>query len=325
MKTVAKLPQIRAVLLLSWIASALLGFTSVANAQIDHQLIRRMAMFPMQAAKELEGPADEAWWQARDELTKSRRFLVASKQFLVKSDVFQPRSELEPADAIILGKLLDAHALVTMVLDGRRITTTVYDGGNGLILWKKSVSLHPSLTIADQLPQMARRIMNDFIASIPYQGFTVVDTLIGQPVYEEGDVKLANVDLGTTTNAQIGDVVQWIKITSTTSAPLFQGGSKSTIFAEGKIVRIDQGVAIVEILRATGLKNITEFTLVRIPREAERMVGEFTISETPRTTLTAELVAPEASPMEEIARERRPLLTALSFIGSMAAFLLLAF
>lgn len=296
-----------------------------AHAQVDHQLIRRVAVFPLKVPSDLTAAGEESWWQARDQLSRSRRFLVASQQFLVKSDAFQPRGDLEPADAVILGKLLDAHALATLQLQERRLVMTVYDGGTGMILWRKAVSLHPSLTVRDQLPQMARRIVDDFAASIPYQGFTVVDSLIGSPVYEEGDVKLAQVDLGVQTGSQIGDLVQWIRLTSTNAAPLFQQGSKMTVFAEGKIVKIEQGLATVEILRATGTKDIKEFSLVRVPREADRLAKEFTISDMPRTTLTAELVAPEASPMEELARERKPLVTTMSFIASVVGYLLLAF
>jgi hypothetical protein len=308
-------------------------FANSANAQIDHQLIRRMAIFPiatsattpLSKAEDLNTVLDEAWWQAREEFAQNRRFLVASKQFLIKSDVFQPRRELEPADAIILGKLLDAHALVTLQMIDRRLLMTVYDGGNGLALWKKGVSLHPSIATRDQLPTLAKKLVLDFIASIPYQGFTIIDALIGTAVYEEGDVKLAQVDLGIQSRSQIGDLVQWVRIAGTTAQPLFQGGSKTTVYAEGKIVKLAQGLATVEIQRASSLKDLKEYSLVRVPREAERLATEYTLSENPRTTLTAELVAPEASPMERIAKEKRPLATTLSIIASVATFLLLAF
>jgi hypothetical protein len=296
------------------------------NAQsADHQLIRRLAVFPFSVPRDLTAAGDEAWWQAREEFASTRRFLVGSKQFLVKSDVFQPRRDLEPADAIILGKLLDAHALVTFQLQERRLLMTVYDGGNGSTIWRKGLSLHPSLPMADQLPQIAKRMVADFIASIPYQGFTVIDSLIGQAVYEEGDVKLSQIDLGLSTQAQIGDVVQWIRISATTTDPVFQGGSKTVVFAEGKIVKIEQGIAVVEIQRASSLKELKEYSLVRIPREAERLAKAFAISENPRTTLTPALVSPEAAPMQQLAKERKPLANTLSIITSIAAFLLLAF
>jgi hypothetical protein len=304
---------------------SLVVFAPRAHAQFEHLLIRRLVVFPLKVEPGQESVADEAWWQAREELTKSRRFLVASKQFLVKSDVFQPRGDLEPADAIILGKLLDAHALVTLQVVGRKLTQTVYDGGNGIVLFRKTISLHPSLSISDQLAALSRKIANDFVATIPYQGYTSVDSLVGHAVFQDGDAKLAHVDLGITSGAQIGDVVQWIRMTSLNTTPLFQGGAKTTVFAEGKIVKIEEGNATVEILRATSLRDIKEFALVRVPREAERMAQEYAITDTPRTTLTAELVAPEAAPMDQVSKERRPLLTTLSFVGSIAAFLLLAF
>lgn len=305
---------------------AIFTFHSASKAQSsEHQLIRRLAVFPFSVPASLNGPADEAWWQAREEFASTRRFLVGSKQFLIKSDVFQPRRDLEPADAIILGKLLDAHALVTFQIQDRKITMTVYDGGNGITIWRKSLIFHPSLPIADQLPQIAKRLVDDFIAAIPYQGFTIVDSLIGQAVYEEGDVKLAQVDLGLSSQAQIGDLVQWIRIVGTTVDPLFAGGSRTTVFAEGKIVKIEQGIAVVEIQRASSLKELKEFSLVRIPREADRLAKAFALHENPKTTLTAELVAPEAAPMQQLAKERKPLATTLSIIASVGAFLLLAF
>jgi hypothetical protein len=302
------------------------GFSQTAGAEAaDHQLIRRLAVFPFAVPRDLTAAADEAWWQAREEFASSRRFLVGSKQFLVKSDVFQPRRDLEPADAIILGKLLDAHALVTFQLQERRLLMTVYDGGNGTTIWRRGLTLHPSLPMGDQLPQVAKRMVDDFVATIPYQGFTVIDSLIGQAVYEEGDVKLAQVDLGLATQAQSGDVVQWIRIVPTSVDPLFQGGSKTIVFAEGKIAKVDQGVAVVEIQRASSIKDLKEYSLVRVPKEAERLAKAFAIGDGLRTTLTPSLVAPEAAPMDQIAKERKPLATTLSIIASVASFLLLAF
>lgn len=309
----------------------LLALTSATSSVVQaessdtHQLIRRLAVFPFAVPTQLNAAADEAWWQAREEFASTRRFLVGSKQFLIKSDVYQARKDLEPADAIILGKLLDAHALVTFQLIDRRLMMTVYDGGNGTTIWRKGVTLHPSLPMADQLPQVAKRMVDDFVASIPYQGFTIVDSLIGQAVYEEGDIKLAQIDLGSTTGAQVGDLVQWIRIASTSGEPLFGGGSKTTVFAEGKIAKIDQGIAVVEIQRASTLTYLKEFSLVRLPREADRLTKAFAIRDNLRTTLTAELVAPEADPMQRVSKERKPLATTLSIISSVAAFLILAF
>ena len=84
-------------------------------------------------------------------------------------------------------------------------------------------------------------------------------------------------------------------------------------------------MAVVEIQRASTLKDLKEFSLVRVPREADRLAKQYAIGDKPRATLTAELVAPEASPMQQIAKEKRPLATTLSIVASIASFLLLAF
>ena len=308
--------------------------SSTAHASdIEHLLIRRLVVFPIKIIgldpndpAIIDAPvADEAWWQSREELAHSHRFLVASKQFLVRSDAFQPRKELQPADSIILGKLLDAHAMITWQLRGRELDTEVYDAQTGLLLWMKNVTLHPSLTISDQLPGLAKRLMQDFMATIPYQGFTIVDALVGKPTYSQGDLTVAQVDVGIESGAQTGDIVQWIRILATTAAPLFQGGSDVRVFAEGRVLKLDHGIATVQVVRADKQVPINENSLVRIPREAERLINVFTIRDSVHTSLTPELAALEASPMEQKARERRPLLTTLSVIGSLVAFLLLAF
>jgi len=299
--------------------------SQTVHAQAEHRLIRRVVIFPFKTDPGAEAVADEAWWQAREELTKSRRFLVASKQFLVKSDAFQPRGELEPADVLILGKVLDAHALITTQLSGRKLSMQVYDAANGLALYQKQVTLRAAQTVADQLPAMARQLINDFIATLPYQGYTMVDSIVGQAIIRSGDVTYAHVDFGTGSRVEVGDVVQWVKLASASFAPAFQGGGKLTVIADGKVTKIEDGLAEVEILRATSLREIREYTLVRAPREAQRLYTEYAFKEKPFATVTTELMAPEANPIEQVSRERRPLLTALSFVGSIAAYLLLAF
>ncbi|GEM_PF-814434 len=321
-------------LALALFAFGMVGFQGSAHAaEVEHLLIRRLVVFPIKILGAdpndpaiVESPVvDEAWWQSREELAHSHRFLVASKQFLVRSDAFQPRGELQPSDAIILGKLLDAHALVTWQLKGRELDVEVYDAQTGLMLWMKNVTLHPSLTVADQLAGLAKRLMQDFMATIPYQGFTIVDSLVGKPAYSQGDLTVAQVDLGVESGAQTGDIVQWVRILATTAAPFFQGGSDLRVFAEGRVLKLDHGIATVQVVRADKQVPIRENSLVRVPRDAERLINTFTIRDALHTSLTPELAALEANPMEQKARERRPLLTTLSVVGSVVAFLLLAF
>ena len=111
-------------------------FTSMtAEARFEHERIHRMVVFPFkvesaEADHDLPKLAEDTWWKTREKLTESKRFLVASRNFMQAKDVFQPRGELKPADALILGRLLDANALVTVFLEQRtRLILRVY--GNG--------------------------------------------------------------------------------------------------------------------------------------------------------------------------------------------------
>ena len=140
---------------------------------IEHQLIRRLAVFPLKTDTDKVKAVEEAWWQTREELSGTRRFLVASKQFMVKNEAYRPRSVLEPADAIVLGRLLDAHALITGELNGRTLTMTVYDAANGFVLWSKTSELRATTAASDQLPTAAKKLIGDFIASVPYQAFQI--------------------------------------------------------------------------------------------------------------------------------------------------------
>lgn len=293
---------------------------------VEHQLIRRLAVFPIKSDVDRAAAIEETWWQSREELANTRRFLVASKQFMVKNEAFQPRSILEPADAIVLGRLLDAHALVTGELKDRTLTMNVYDAANGFVLWTRSLELKSTLAVGDQLPTAAKRLMDDFIASVPYQAFQVVDSLIGRPIYSDGTLTLAQVDVGVAGNAQVGDTVQWIRISYESNQPVFQGGGKVTAIAEGRIVKLNQGIATVELTRALRRDLIKEFSLIRIPREFDRLQSQYAIKENEfKSTTDLTLLTPEAAPMETIRKERKPLLTTGSFLASLAAFLLLAF
>lgn len=293
---------------------------------VEHQLIRRLAVFPLKTDSDRAKAVEEAWWQTREALAGTRRFLVASKQFMVKNEAFQPRSTLEAADAIVLGRLLDAHALITGELNGRTLTMTVYDAANGFVLWSKSTELKQTAAASNQLPTAAKRLIGDFIASVPYQAFQIIDPLIGRPTYSDGSLTLAQVDVGVAGTAQVGDAVQWVRISYESNAPIFQGGGKVTAIAEGRVVKVSQGIATVEMTRAIRRDLIKEFSLVRLPREFERLQAKFAINDNEvKSTTDLTLLSPEAAPMETIRKERKPLLTTGSVIASIAAFLLLAF
>jgi hypothetical protein len=203
----------------------LAAFSFSLWAENEHTMIRRISVFPIKVPSELEGAAEEAWWELRETLTKDKRFLVASKNFLLQKDVYQARSALSPADAIILGKLLDANALISTYLDDRTLNMRVYEGEYGRPLWEHQFVLQPSLPIAEQLQPAVVKLAQDFIASIPYHGFVIVDPLRGRPVYQEGRRMMLKAEIGTMAEVDLGDAVQLVTISSDRLKPLFTSGA----------------------------------------------------------------------------------------------------
>jgi len=296
-----------------------------AFAQTDHTLIRRVTVFPIKTAPEFQQAADDAWWELRETLTKDKRFLVASKNFLMQKDVYQSRSVLSPADAIILGKLLDANALITTYLDDRVLNMRVYEGDYGRPLWEHQFTLQPSLPVSEQLQPAVVKLVQDFMASIPYQGFITTDPLKGRPLYQEGRRLLARAEVGVSAEVDVGDPVQLIHVYSDNLKPLFSNGAAIEVFAEGRVVEKDRGMVTVELDRINHAASVIDGTMVRLPRELKRLEALYSIPDSLRSKIDPEFFSPGMTTQRQNEEEVRPLVASLVFIGNLAAFLLLAF
>lgn len=294
-------------------------------AQTDHTLIRRLSVFPIKAAPEFQQIADETWWELREALTRDKRFLVASKNFLMQKDVYQARSQLSPADAIILGKLLDANALITTHLDERTLTMRVYEGDYGRMLWEHQILLQPSLPITEQLQPAVVKLAQDFVAAIPYQGYVVTDPLKGRPIYQEGRRLLARAEIGSTAEVDVGDPVQLIRVFSDNLKPLFTNGASIEVFAEGRIVERDREMITIELDRMNRAAGIQEGTMVRLPRELKRLEQLYSLQDSLNKKIDPEFFSPGMTSQKQRESETKPLVASLVFIGNLAAFLLLAF
>lgn len=299
-------------------------FAPLAMAQTDHVLIRRITVFPIKVPQELMPFAEDAWWDLREELTRDKRFLVASKNFLMQKDVYQARSALTPADAIILGKLLDANALVTTWLDDRVLNMRVYEGEYGRPLWEHQFTLQPSLPISEQIKPATLKLIQDFIASIPYHGFVVTDPLKGRPVYQEGRRLLVNAEIGLDAEVDVGDGVQLIRVYSDHLKPLFTHGASIEVFAEGRVVEHNQSKIVIELDRLNRSSAITDGTMVRLPRELKRLQQDFAIKDSLNTKIDPEFFSPGMTTAKQEEAETKPLVSSLVFICNLAAFLLIA-
>jgi hypothetical protein len=297
-----------------------------AFAQFQHERIRRITVFPLKVDnKEVEKIAEDVWWDLRERLTESKRFLIASRNFMQAKDVFQPRGPLAPADAIILGRLLDANALVTSYLVDRHFSMRVYETKNGLTLWGGDIDLHPALPISKQLPDAARKLLYDFTASIPYQGFVVVDNLIGRPSYSEGEKLLFKADIGVGTQISVGDTVQLVRMKADKMRPVFQEGASLEVYVEGQVIQVDRQIITVQVVRRAERDNeIRADALVRVPDELRRLKEIYGLSESNDSGLRVNVLENEKELSAEEAI-RKPLVTSLSWIGNLALVLLLAF
>lgn len=301
-------------------------FSSVGLAQtVEHTLIRRLAVFPVEANEDISKRAEDAWWELREFLTKDKRFLVATKSFLQQQNVYQPRAELDPAAAIILGKLLDADAVVTTFLKERTLHMAVYEATYGRPLWIQEVELQPSIRVQDQIVPVTLKLARDFIASIPYQGFVIEDPLKDGAVYREGRRLLFKADVGLNSEVAVGDSVELIRVKSDHVKPLFTHGATIEVYAQGRVVAVDRETITGEIQRLSRTTEVTAKALVRLPKEMRRLEQQFSLTDPLKNKINPEFISPEISSAKESVAEHKPLVASLVFIVNLAAFLLFAF
>lgn len=295
----------------------------------------KIAVFPvlLEGASGLGGGVDDAtaksldevWWQVREELTGTGRFVVASRAFLQRVDAFQPRGILTTADVVILSRHVEAEILITIRLKVRSLTLTVWEGKEGSKLWEESVELHPSVLVRDQVGAVGKSLVRNFVSHLPFHGITQLDPLTRTAIYDDGGRKLVRVRVGSDSRLSEGDVAQWLQVRRSSLDPLLQGGAKSEITAVGRIVSVKDQVAVVEITRVADSRGVQVGGLVEFPAEFERLNvkndDRARVSE-----LAMQILQPSVrSASEESRKETRPLATTLSVLASLAAVLLLAF
>lgn len=293
-----------------------------AKAEVTHHLLRRVAVFPIAQAN--MSNAEESWWQMREILTKDQRFFVASRRFMINRGVFQPRKILKPADVIILGKILDAQALVVTYLQERVLHMKVYEAENGYLLWEGDGEFHPALPINDQLIRMSSQLMTSFIMAIPYQGFQVSDDSSGKTVYEDDGKQLAQVFIGPNSQVRKGDSAQWVEITGDIGQAFFSSTTKVTVIAEGHVRDLKGDRAVVEIDKMRDPADLKENSLIRFPKEISRLKELYGSGEK-SADLAPEYLSSEIKSVSEFSKDHNPTSSALMWISSIAGFILLAF
>ena len=179
--------------------------------------------------------------------------------------------------------------------------------------------------MAEQLKPAVAKLAQDFIASIPYHGFVILDPLKGRPVYQEGRRLLVKAEVGAHAEVDVGDTVQLIRVYSDHLKPLFTHGASIEVFAEGRVVEISRQSILVELDRMNRASSVEEGTMVRLPREMKRLQEYFSLQDSLKTKIDPEFFSPGMTTAKQKVEETKPLVASLVFIANLAAFLLLAF
>jgi hypothetical protein len=307
--------------LLGIILIVVYSFT-VFGADIEHTLIRKIVVFPI-FESDPSSVSEEAWWQIREALTRDKKLLIASKRFMVNRGVFQARRSLRPADAIILGKLLDADALMVCYIENRTLKMKVYDAENGYLLWEAESEFHPAISIEDQLVKNSEKLAADFLRIIPYQGFTLYDEANDQVLNTKDNKTYAKVFIGGLSDVKSGDIVQWISLEADAGRTLLEE-SKSHLIADGVVIEVSGDEATVEVQNMADKELIQENTLVRFPKEIAKLKDLFS-REGKNLGASAEYLSHDLKPVATLQKENKASATGFAFFFSLVGFILLAF
>ncbi len=305
---------------LLFIFSMCLSLTAFADVQLTN--IRKLAVFPIGNVNSTNG--EEAWWQMRESLTRDQRFFVASRRFMVNRGVFHSRMNLKPSDVIILGKILESQSVLISYVKDRKLFAVAYDSENGFKLWESEYLFHPVLPINDQIIAASQKLVEQFLASFPYQSFQVVVDEAKNIVPEEGK-NYAYIFSPYEFDLKVGENVQWVHIEADPSFSLFAQGLKVNVVANGQVVEVKDRTAKVMIENQNSFLDFKDGAIVRVPRLEALWKEQFGAQEEKTSKLSYEYLASELSPNKVNAKEHNPTSTALSWIFSMAGFILLAF
>ena len=89
--------------------------------------------------------------------------------------------------------------------------------------------------IKSQFKEATQRLVKAFVAAIPYQGFVVVDDLVGKAVNQVDEKFFVKVGVGLNAKIEVGDRVQLVRIKSDKLRTLFDENLQIEIFADGEV------------------------------------------------------------------------------------------
>jgi hypothetical protein len=240
---------------------------------------------------------------------------------MINRGAFQPRKNLKPADAIILGKILDAEALVTMQIENRLLIFKVYETESGQLYFETKFEFHPAISVSEQLPKAAAAVSESFLRSQPFHGFLFQDSAHSKIVYEIKDKKMVSVFKGSF-SVEVGDEVQFIKSYAGNDSVMISTETKIEILAVGKVLALQDDKAQVELIKMTEESDIKDLGLVRFPKLVSSSSFE---GGNEGVNLTTEYLTTELKNVKEHSKAHGPTPSSLAWIFNIVAVVLLAF
>lgn len=292
-----------------------------SRAAVEHNLFTKLAVFPI-ADADFES-SEEAWWQMRESLTRDQRYLVASRRFMINRGVFQPRKTLKPADIVILGKILDAEALVTSFLVDRKLNLFVYNAEDGTTLWKAELQLHPAIPIQEQIVKASQKMIQDFLNAIPYQSYQVHDEHKSNLYIDDGESIIANIAKSSVVDVKPGDAVEWITVQADSSQPFFNQNVSISVVAEAKVIAIKDSSIEVQIFKLKSKDILKDGALIRFPKELYK--SQNLVAGGQSANLAPEYLNQDLKEANSLQKGHNATTTALAFFGNIALMILIAF
>lgn len=309
--------------MLQWLVSLLIVTFYSANLwSIDFKIssIKRLVVFPAQGVD--ESLVDELWWQARSITAQDLRFTVATRRLMINRQVLAPRGELKTADAVLLGRILEADALISMYIKDAKAWVKVYRSEDGLLVWQGEQAFNPALSLKDQTLGLFSGLIKRFIVSVPYIGYQVNNPISGEIMDTSETHALVYIQTGGV-ELEIGQRIQWGELI-VSQLPLFLSERKLNILVEGEVVHpLKNNLYQVQIplQQADLLKiNMMIFDANKLNPDKNDLLVNSVMS----TQISSEYLVENMQPQKKIIQQAK-ISTYLGFIFNFLAVLLIAF
>lgn len=199
--------------------------------------LKRTVVFPAQGLD--ENLVDDTWWQIREQLAADTRLTIASRRLMINRQVLSPRAELKPSDSVILGRILEADALIVTFIRDNSAHFIAYRAEDGITLYKDKIDLNPSTPVAEQALMAFQTLTGRYLRSIPYSGYQVPSPTTGNIIENYGADRVAYVELGKF-SANVDEKVVWTRASNIRS-PILQGDLKYQVIATGVVQQVLRG------------------------------------------------------------------------------------